>query len=185
VREAQFYLDGSASLNMADPDHELIRFGVRDYQPSTGRWAAKDPILFGGGFNLYAYVGNDPVNRADREGTCEPVEFVIIVILIASISGVGIDLSWNKICGFFHGLSQPPDKSQPVLPSGSSTYSPTYIMTNPKPPSVTTTEFIGELEVQRYPDGSLSFKVDGRDFFLSPDVQGNLDEVVESFGSSG
>jgi RHS repeat-associated protein len=53
---------------MADPDHALIRFGARDYQPSTGRWAAKDPILFGGGLNLYGYVGGDPVNWVDPDG---------------------------------------------------------------------------------------------------------------------
>jgi RHS repeat-associated protein len=53
---------------MADPDHELVRFGARDYQPSTGRWTAKDPILFGGGYHLYGYVDNDPMNWSDRDG---------------------------------------------------------------------------------------------------------------------
>jgi RHS repeat-associated protein len=53
---------------LADPDHELIRFGARDYQPSSGRWTARDPILFVGGLNLYEYVGNDPLNLVDREG---------------------------------------------------------------------------------------------------------------------
>jgi hypothetical protein len=33
------------------------------------RWTAKDPKRFGGGdANLYAYVGNDPVNRTDATG---------------------------------------------------------------------------------------------------------------------
>lgn len=42
---------------------------ARDYDPSVGRWTAKDPILFGGGqTNLYVYVGSDPVNRADPRG---------------------------------------------------------------------------------------------------------------------
>ena len=31
------------------PRHELVRFGARDYDPETGRWTAKDPILFDGG----------------------------------------------------------------------------------------------------------------------------------------
>jgi len=53
---------------MADPDHELIRFGARDYQPSTGRWTAKDLILLDGGPNLYGYVGNDPIDQQDSEG---------------------------------------------------------------------------------------------------------------------
>jgi RHS repeat-associated protein len=29
-----------------DGDTWLVRFGARDYDPSTGRWTAKDPILF-------------------------------------------------------------------------------------------------------------------------------------------
>jgi len=52
-----------------DPHTKLIRFGARDYDPETGRWTAKDPILFAGGdTNLYGYVLNDPVNWVDPEG---------------------------------------------------------------------------------------------------------------------
>ena len=52
-----------------DPDTKLVRFGARDYDPESGRWTAKDPILFGGGdANLYGYVVNDPVNYADWQG---------------------------------------------------------------------------------------------------------------------
>ena len=37
------------------------------------RWVSKDPILFRGKqTNLYAYVGNDPVNRHDPKGTDGP-----------------------------------------------------------------------------------------------------------------
>jgi RHS repeat-associated protein len=53
---------------MADADHELIRFGARDYQPSSGRWTAKDPVLLEGGFHLYCYVANDPIDRLDQLG---------------------------------------------------------------------------------------------------------------------
>jgi len=52
-----------------DRDTKLVRFGARDYNPSVGRWTAKDPILFGGGStNLYGYVLNDPLNLADPSG---------------------------------------------------------------------------------------------------------------------
>lgn len=52
-----------------DPDTGLMRFGYRDYDPMTGRWLAKDPILFGGGqANLYLYCHGDPVNWIDPYG---------------------------------------------------------------------------------------------------------------------
>jgi len=52
-----------------DQDTGLVRFGARDYDPETGRWTAKDPILFAGGdTNLYGYTLNDPVNFIDPSG---------------------------------------------------------------------------------------------------------------------
>jgi RHS repeat-associated protein len=52
-----------------DVDTGLVRFGARDYDPQTGRWTAKDPILFAGGdTNLFGYVQNDPVNFVDPMG---------------------------------------------------------------------------------------------------------------------
>lgn len=52
-----------------DPMTGLLRYGARDYDAMTGRWTARDPALYGGGqTNLYAYVGNDPVNRFDATG---------------------------------------------------------------------------------------------------------------------
>jgi RHS repeat-associated protein len=52
-----------------DRDSGLVRLGARDYDSATGRWTAKDPILFGGNqANLYGYVGNDPINVIDALG---------------------------------------------------------------------------------------------------------------------
>jgi RHS repeat-associated protein len=52
-----------------DMDTALVRFGARDYDSTTGRWMAKDPLRFTGGLaNLYGYVGADPVNRLDPLG---------------------------------------------------------------------------------------------------------------------
>jgi len=52
-----------------DRDTGLVRFGWRDYDPDTGRWTAKDPILFAGGdTDLYGYCLKDSVNFVDSEG---------------------------------------------------------------------------------------------------------------------
>jgi len=48
----------------------FVRFGVRDFDPETGRWTSKDPILFkGGDANLYSHVLANPINRIDSPGT--------------------------------------------------------------------------------------------------------------------
>lgn len=47
----------------------LVRFGARDYDSSTGRWTAKNPIKFSGGdTSLYRYALGDPLNRVDSNG---------------------------------------------------------------------------------------------------------------------
>jgi RHS repeat-associated protein len=41
----------------------------RWYDPATGRWTSEDPIGFSGGHaNLYAYIGNSPMNGTDPFG---------------------------------------------------------------------------------------------------------------------
>ena len=54
-----------------DPVTGLVRFGLRDYEPATGRWTARDPILQEGGMNLYAYGNSDPVSKRDPSGMDE------------------------------------------------------------------------------------------------------------------
>jgi len=52
-----------------DDDSRLTRFGYRDYDAESGRWTAKDPLLFAGlSPNLYQYVLGDPVNFSDYGG---------------------------------------------------------------------------------------------------------------------
>ena len=52
-----------------DQQTGLTRFGARDYDAYTGRWTAKDPVLFNGeDTNLYGYVFTDPINGIDPYG---------------------------------------------------------------------------------------------------------------------
>ncbi len=63
------YLDSSTSL---------YKFGIRYYDPSTGRWTQRTPV--GGSLqettkaNPYEYAGDDPVNVTDTSGAgCSPL----------------------------------------------------------------------------------------------------------------
>jgi RHS repeat-associated protein len=54
---------------LCDAHTKLIRFGYRDYDATTGRWTAKDPIGFAGeSDNFFAYVNGDPMNHRDPSG---------------------------------------------------------------------------------------------------------------------
>jgi RHS repeat-associated protein len=54
---------------LTDPDTGLTHFGARDYDWTSGRWVAKDPILLPRiRTNLYQYSGNDPVDLRDPTG---------------------------------------------------------------------------------------------------------------------
>lgn len=70
-----------------DRDTGLVRFGARDYDPTTGRWTSKDASRFGGGLNFYAYAKNDPVNYIDTNGHYAfPVVVGLVLVLGALLS---------------------------------------------------------------------------------------------------
>src|SRR5439155_1338873 len=46
----------------------LYYYGYRFYDPNLQRWLNRDPIQEQGGFNLYGFVGNSPLNRVDLLG---------------------------------------------------------------------------------------------------------------------
>jgi len=52
-----------------DPETGIYEYRARYYNPQIGRFISEDPIGFAGGqANLYAYVGNDPIDFTDPFG---------------------------------------------------------------------------------------------------------------------
>lgn len=56
------------STKYTDDETDLLYYGFRFYQPETGRWPSRDPIGELGGANLYGFVGNNALSRADFIG---------------------------------------------------------------------------------------------------------------------
>ena len=59
----------------------LYHYRARYYDPGVGRFMSPDPIRYQGGFNLYAYVKNNPVNFVDPFG--------LIDVMNAASTGLG------------------------------------------------------------------------------------------------
>lgn len=56
------------SMKYFDPEMGLYYYGLRYYSPELGRWTTRDPIGEGGGLNLYAFAGNNPIGGVDILG---------------------------------------------------------------------------------------------------------------------
>jgi RHS repeat-associated protein len=97
-----------------DTATKFVHLGFRDYDPDTGRWTAKDPILFSSGdTNLYGYCLNDPVNLIDPAGYLALFWHGWITYEAARDSGIGrensLGLAWGAMMADFG--TQDPEQS--------------------------------------------------------------------------
>lgn len=56
------------STKFQDDETDMLYYGYRYYNASTGGWLSRDPIQERGGRNLYGFVYNNPIGRIDRLG---------------------------------------------------------------------------------------------------------------------
>ena len=104
-------VDRGFAGGLDDTQTKLVRFGFRDYDASSGRWTAKDPIGFASGTaNIYSYVRNSPVNLIDPLGLMDWYLFIegdlIGIVGIEGAVGIVIDtdnFSESGIFGTFGG----------------------------------------------------------------------------------
>ncbi len=95
-------LAGGAPLDLGYPGQwrdastGLFQNWHRDYDPTLGRYAQADPLGLGGGSNVFAYVGGDPVNVTDPTGKI-PLIPIAAAILTGGIIGGLIDIDFQLL----------------------------------------------------------------------------------------
>ncbi len=73
------------STKYQDDETDLLYYGYRYYNASTGKWNSRDPIEEMGGRNLYCFLCNSPVNDADLLGR----------VTVTQIAAIGDELGVN------------------------------------------------------------------------------------------
>jgi RHS repeat-associated protein len=93
-------LSGTISNNLRFPgqvfqiETNLAYNWHRHYDATTGRYTQPDPLRFVDGPSIYAYAGNSPYMRTDRDGQVAPVVWA----LGGAAAGVAMEWYFNREC---------------------------------------------------------------------------------------
>ena len=82
------------STKYQDDETDLLYYGYRYYNATTGRWLSRDPMAEEGGENLYALVCNDPTLRRDYLG------LKVIIRSIIDVNPQGAEAEFANPDGF-------------------------------------------------------------------------------------
>jgi RHS repeat-associated protein len=70
----------------SDDDAGMEYMWHRWYDPNSGRFVSRDPLLFMGGFNFYNYCSNNPLRLVDPKGT--QIELLLLPIIAGALNGI-------------------------------------------------------------------------------------------------
>lgn len=113
-----------------DQETGLYHTARRYYAPSIGRFLSPDPIRQHGGANIYAYVGDDPLNATDPSGLCfedacvvEGVGAGAVYAGASALIAAGVCVQTcgsiiNSISSAFNTVFNSADPTVPPLPPG-------------------------------------------------------------------
>ncbi|HEY0313556.1 MAG TPA: RHS repeat-associated core domain-containing protein [Allosphingosinicella sp.] len=77
------------------PELGMWYYKARIYSPTLGRFLQTDPIGYKDQANLYAYVGNDPLNKTDSTGLAEREQIRWIIAIHVAEGGTGSSAALN------------------------------------------------------------------------------------------
>ncbi|GIH97679.1 hypothetical protein Psi01_83090 [Planobispora siamensis] len=89
--------------NWTDPATGLIYLRARDYDPATGQFLTIDPLVDATG-QLYAYVGNNPLQLTDPAGLCDTCNWFEKLLLMGPSTQDLTTGTTGDALGFFNGV---------------------------------------------------------------------------------